>query len=145
MEKQIKKLYRSRKDRVIFGVCGGLAQYFNIDPVFVRIIFVAMFFGMGSGLLLYLLLAIIIPLEPGKEEKIKKTEFVESLGKNAEALAEEVKKADKEFLKNLLGLGIVFVGIMFLFRRYFDFYIDGGLAIGFFIVIIGFYLMTKKK
>jgi len=59
-----KKLYRSRKDRMIVGVCGGLARYFNIDPTIVRIVVVALIFCEGFGLLAYLIMAIVVPLEP---------------------------------------------------------------------------------
>lgn len=59
-----KKLYRSVTDKMIGGVCGGLAEYFDIDPVIVRLIFVlAVIFG-GSGILAYLILWIIIPQRP---------------------------------------------------------------------------------
>ena len=63
-QKQPKRLYRSRKSRVIFGVCGGLGEYFEIDPFIVRIIFAAMTLAGGSGILLYLILAFLIPLSP---------------------------------------------------------------------------------
>ncbi len=59
-----KKLYRSVTDKMIGGVCGGLAEYFDVDPVIVRLIFVlAVIFG-GSGILAYLILWIIIPQRP---------------------------------------------------------------------------------
>jgi phage shock protein C len=59
-----KKLFRSKKDRMIGGVCGGLANYFNIDPTIVRLIFVLSFFFLfKSSLLIYLLLLIFIPEE----------------------------------------------------------------------------------
>ena len=44
-----KRLYRSRKDRMICGVCGGIAKYFNIDPTLVRLAFVLISMGAGSG------------------------------------------------------------------------------------------------
>ena len=56
-----KKLYKSSTDKKIFGVCGGLANYFDIDPIIVRIIFIVLFFGYGAGLLVYLLLAFLLP------------------------------------------------------------------------------------
>ena len=60
-----KRLYRSRNDRVISGVCAGLGHYFNVDPVLVRVLAVGLgFVSGGTLLLLYLLLALIIPLEP---------------------------------------------------------------------------------
>lgn len=59
-----KRLYRSRTDRKIGGVCGGIAQYFNIDPTFIRIVWVVLILGAGVGLLAYLICWIVIPLEP---------------------------------------------------------------------------------
>jgi phage shock protein C len=59
-----KKLYRSRKERVIAGVCGGLAKYFEMDPVIVRIIAVVLLFCGGAGFWIYLLMGLIVPLEP---------------------------------------------------------------------------------
>ena len=59
-----KRLYRSRKEKMIGGVCGGLAEYFDIDPVFVRILFVVAVFAGGSGVLAYIICWIIIPEQP---------------------------------------------------------------------------------
>lgn len=59
-----KKLYRSVTDKMLGGVCGGLAEYFDVDPVLVRLIFVlAVIFG-GSGILAYIILWIVIPQKP---------------------------------------------------------------------------------
>ena len=58
-----KRLYRSKKDRMICGVCGGIANYFNIDPTLVRLAFVLIAMGAGSGILAYIIAAIIIPDE----------------------------------------------------------------------------------
>lgn len=58
------RLYRSRDDRVIGGVCGGLGEYLGIDPVFVRIAAVILAFAGGAGLILYLVGLIAIPEEP---------------------------------------------------------------------------------
>ena len=59
-----KRLYRSRRDVMICGVCGGIAEYFDIDPTIVRLIAVVLIFGWGSGLLAYLVGAIIIAKNP---------------------------------------------------------------------------------
>ena len=58
-----KKLYRSRKNRMICGVCGGIAEYFNIDPTLIRLSLV-LFACTGTGILAYFIAAIIIPDEP---------------------------------------------------------------------------------
>lgn len=50
-----------RQNKMILGVCGGLGSYFNIDATVVRILFVLAFLGFGAGLLLYIIMAIIMP------------------------------------------------------------------------------------
>jgi phage shock protein PspC (stress-responsive transcriptional regulator) len=60
-----RRLSRSREDRVVAGVCGGFARYFNIDPVFVRIAAVALAFVGGAGLLLYLAALLLMPSDAG--------------------------------------------------------------------------------
>lgn len=60
-----KRLYRSRTNRTLGGVCAGLADFFNIDVTLVRLIFVAgVVFGFGSFLLIYLIMWAIVPEEP---------------------------------------------------------------------------------
>jgi phage shock protein C len=63
-KKSYKKLWRSRKDRRIAGVCGGLGEYFNMDPTWIRIIFIIFLLLGGSALIIYALMWIIVPLEP---------------------------------------------------------------------------------
>lgn len=55
-----KTLYKSRKDRFLFGVCGGLAEYFEVDPTLVRIL-TAVLCTSGTGLLLYIVAAVVMP------------------------------------------------------------------------------------
>ena len=62
-----KKLYRSTENRVIAGVCGGIAEYFDIDPTLVRLAWVLFCVLCGSGLLAYIIAAIIIPEGPAGE------------------------------------------------------------------------------
>jgi phage shock protein C len=62
-----KRLYRSRNNRMIAGVCGGLAEYFGVDPVIMRIIaFILLLPGGLPGFLPYIILWIVIPEEPVK-------------------------------------------------------------------------------
>ncbi|HEC21353.1 MAG TPA: PspC domain-containing protein [Chloroflexi bacterium] len=67
MTEEKKKLYRSRTERMIAGVCGGLAEYLNVDPVLIRLAFVLVTLSNGAGLLLYLILALIMPEEPAPD------------------------------------------------------------------------------
>jgi phage shock protein C len=61
---ETRKLYRSRTNRQVAGVCGGLAQYFNLDATLIRILFVVLAVLGGSGIVLYLAMWIIVPKEP---------------------------------------------------------------------------------
>jgi phage shock protein C len=61
---QTRKLYRSKSNRKLAGVCGGLAQYFNVDATLIRVLFVLLAVLGGSGILIYLALWIIVPQEP---------------------------------------------------------------------------------
>lgn len=64
MSAEYRKLYRSRKERMIAGVCGGLGDYFDIDPTLVRLLFVvATLFGGPMGPLAYLIFMIVVPNE----------------------------------------------------------------------------------
>ncbi|NMC45943.1 MAG: PspC domain-containing protein [Chloroflexi bacterium] len=60
----MKRLYRSRKDRMIAGVCAGLGDYLQIDPTIVRIIFIALVFAGLGGVVVYFILWIVTPEEP---------------------------------------------------------------------------------
>ena len=60
---QKKKLIRSRSESMIAGVCGGLGDYFGIDPTVVRLVFVLLALLGGHGVLIYLILSIVVPRE----------------------------------------------------------------------------------
>ena len=62
MVKQAKRLYRSRKNKVIGGVCGGIGEYFNIDPVLIRLVLVLFSFMGGGGIIAYIIAWMVIPL-----------------------------------------------------------------------------------
>jgi phage shock protein C len=59
-----RKLYRSKTNRQVAGVCGGLAEYFNLDATLIRILFVVLAVLGGSGLVLYVAMWIIVPKQP---------------------------------------------------------------------------------
>lgn len=60
-----KKLYKSTHDRKICGVCGGFAEYFNIDPTMIRLLWAVFTLAGGSGVLAYIIAAIIMTDDPG--------------------------------------------------------------------------------
>ena len=128
-----KRLYRSRSDRMIWGVCGGLAKYFDMDPTIVRIIFVLLVFANGVGILAYIIMAIVVPLEGSKagepKESIKKN--VEEIKETATELGREIRStfvkeegAPEETAKarhrslNILGIILIVIGILFLMASF---------------------------
>ena len=58
-----KRLYRSMTDKKIAGVCGGIAEYMNVDSTIVRLVCIALVFGWGSGLIAYIIAALIMPIK----------------------------------------------------------------------------------
>ena len=64
MSAEYKKLYRSRNNRVIGGVCGGLGEYLGVDPTAIRLIYIILALWFGSGILAYIIFMILVPEEP---------------------------------------------------------------------------------
>ena len=86
-----RRLYRSDKDRILFGVAGGLAQYVHLDPALVRLIIVLITFATGGmAILFYLVLAIIMP-----KEETSATEPREILRENVQSIVSETTEAGR--------------------------------------------------
>lgn len=56
-----RKLYRSTTDKMVAGICGGIAEYFDIDSTIIRLIWILLFIGAGSGIIAYIICWIVIP------------------------------------------------------------------------------------
>ncbi len=63
----MKKLFRSKTDKKVFGVCGGLAEYFNMDVTILRLIAAFLVLFWGTGLLAYFVAALVMPVKPDEE------------------------------------------------------------------------------
>lgn len=59
----VKKLYRSQTDKKIAGVCAGIGEYFDVDPLFIRLLFIAAFVAYGTGILAYIILWVLTPAQ----------------------------------------------------------------------------------
>ncbi|MFZ3057772.1 MAG: PspC domain-containing protein [Minisyncoccales bacterium] len=144
-----KKLYRSKANRVIFGVCGGLGEYFEIDPLVVRILFILLTFTGGSGIVIYLILAIMIPDSDGNRKTVN--EVISGTQEKTQELAEEIKKNSAWIvnIKNIVGLVIVFIGLDILFEQVFDFnpfsIINWGMVWALILVLIGLRIIFNSK
>ena len=78
MNVENRKLYRSRSDRMVAGVAGGLAEYLNIDATIVRLLFVFFALAGGPGLLVYIVMLLVVPEEPlGASETVVEVEVEE--------------------------------------------------------------------
>lgn len=133
----VKKIYRSQYDRVIAGVCGGIADYFNIDLILVRVIFVlAIFFG-GSGVIAYLAAWIVIPENP--DELPKSLDETEKSKANAGLIG---------------GIALIVFGALLLFDNFnFPFYFNGwrfyhhfdfGMLFSLLFLGLGIYLLMNR-
>ncbi len=101
-----KKLYRSVSQKIIAGVCGGIGEYLNIDPVIIRLIFVALTVFGGSGILIYLIAMIIIPKSDGSRQ--------------SSDLSPPVFKFDKinsDQVFYFIGLILIGAGVIILLRK----------------------------
>ena len=81
------RLYRSKQDKIITGVCGGLGKYFNIDPIIPRLIFIALTISSGAGLFIYILMSFMVPAEDGSPVIIDITEQVKNNKTNRRLIA----------------------------------------------------------
>ena len=144
-QQEVKKLYRSRTDTVIAGVAGGLGEYFSIDPVLIRLIFVmAAIFG-GVGIPAYIVLWIILPEEPtdtiGSEETVKKN--VNQMKERAESIAQGLRSDSSDTrTRTLIGALLVGLGVMFILDNFGFFRAD--LFWPLVLVVIGIFILRRS-
>ena len=109
-----KKLYRSRNDKVISGVCGGIAEYFGIDATIVRLLWALMFFTGGIGFLAYIVAIVVIPERP-------KGMAVDSIEEEEEEVYDdsyEEEDRPKKDGKHGFGIALIALGVIFILERY---------------------------
>ncbi|MFU8843194.1 MAG: PspC domain-containing protein [Bacteroidales bacterium] len=143
------RLYRSRKNSVISGVCGGLGKHLNLDPVLVRVLFVITVILAGGGLLVYIVLWIVIPLEPENpsnanifnDQSGKKEPDSSGVGHIQEAEDQKSAKSDGSLWG---GLILIILGILFLAGRFIP-RISFGDFWPVILIIIGVIIISKSK
>lgn len=119
-----KRLYRSKKDRVLFGVCGGIGEYLDVDSTLIRIVLVLLIFAWGTGILVYIICAIIIPENPyqHKEESIEKESIdtnaieTEITGHAIGAYSDRLKTKKRN--EEAIGLILIVLGALFLLHNF---------------------------
>ncbi|HDP95596.1 MAG TPA: PspC domain-containing protein [Candidatus Aminicenantes bacterium] len=114
----MKRLYRSRKDRVISGICGGIGEYFNLDPVLVRVGAVLLVFTGGVGLIAYIAGIFIIPEQPlDSEEETVSMHREESSPRELSTENESDSETASHSGPVVFGLILVILGAFFLLRN----------------------------
>ncbi|HPC36697.1 MAG TPA: PspC domain-containing protein [Candidatus Marinimicrobia bacterium] len=114
----MKKLYRSRKHRIIGGVCGGIAEYFEIDPVLVRLIWVILIIFGGIGVLAYIIAWIIIPKQEESSSTIEPPEQTSETQPSQEVTTQSSNK------RLFWGIVLIIVGLLIVANQFwwpFDF------------------------
>lgn len=133
-----KRLYRSKKDRVLAGVCGGIGEYLDVDSTLIRIVLVLLIFAWGTGILVYIICAIIIPENPyqHKEESIEK-ESIETNAIETNAIETEItghargaysdRPKTKKRNEEAIGLILIVLGALFLLQNFVPWFTFGKL------------------
>lgn len=127
----MKELTRPKKGRVVFGVCQGIAEYFEIDPIIVRIVFIIITIWGGVGIVLYIIGIFLIPDE--KKDNIKKeaedikkdkAKIKEKAKNTISSVAEEIRFKDKDQYSGsvIFGLIVLVLGLMILFGNIFPWF-----------------------
>ncbi len=139
-----KILYRSKTNRLIGGVCGGLGEYFAIDPTVIRMVFLLIALFGGGGILLYLTLWLIIPSE--KSKKVSVQENAEEIKEEAKELLEKGKYNDKKDEgRYVFGLMLALIGVLFLLENFGVFRIEQFFKLWpLVLIIIAFGIIFKK-
>lgn len=117
-----KTLYRSCKNRIIGGVAGGLGEYFEIDPVLIRLVFVLLAIPGGAGVIIYLISWLIIPEDPScAGEKPANEEIKEGLKKEPNSEPSDKKSVERENKQSegraIAGLVVLAFGVVFLVQN----------------------------
>src|SRR3989339_391384 len=116
----VKKLYRDEDDQIIAGVCSGVASYFGIDPIFIRLLFVALFFMNGAGILIYIILWAVMPLAKTSSQKLEMRGTPINLKKIEQVVKEKsqmIKEEGRHSLNRLAkSKGIIYKIFNFPFR-----------------------------
>ncbi len=108
----MKRFYKSSKNKVFFGVAGGIAEYFDVDPVIIRIAFILLTIFHGSGILIYIICAIVMPKDYMLNFQNYQSSFNNSQPFQTSVQNETLeKKSNRDILLGsiLVGLGIIFL------------------------------------
>ena len=138
-----KRLLRSRSDRIIGGVCSGLAQYFTIDPWLVRVLFILLAFN-GLGILVYMVMWVLVPDEASRE--FKGDDAVRSNLEDIEAQARRFGESISHSGRGSVVLGIILVGVgaLFMLQRFVP-GISPGVLWPIVLIAVGLFILLARR
>ncbi|MBN2260352.1 MAG: PspC domain-containing protein [Clostridiales bacterium] len=145
-----KRLYRSRENKVVSGVCGGIAEYFEVDATLIRLLWAVTILFAGTGILAYILCIIIIPESPVEVRSNEADSTDETEDINEENEIKREKKVVKENKNGtyIIGLAFIGIGMLFITRRilwWFNINFAWDLFFPVLFVFFGVYLIAKKR
>ena len=111
------RLYRSRTDRFLGGVCGGIGRYLGIDPTIIRLVFLVLLFTQGFGFLIYIILWLLLPVEGGAETAGKLEDRIEEGVKNVGDDIRNVTQTPHPKAGLWFGLGLIILGVVLFAER----------------------------
>ncbi|MDO8637520.1 MAG: PspC domain-containing protein [Dehalococcoidia bacterium] len=117
----VRRLFRSRTQKVAAGVCGGLGEYFNIDPALVRVVFVILSFINGLGIIAYVAMWLVFPKAVPQEEHSEK-EGIQSVSGSVEK--EEPLFRPRPQRAFWLGLILIVPGLLWLLKNVNEFFVE---------------------
>ncbi|MBS3999794.1 MAG: PspC domain-containing protein [Desulfobulbaceae bacterium] len=138
-----KKLYKSRRSKMIGGVAGGLGDYFDIDPVIIRVLFILTAFAWGVSVIAYILLWIVLPENPDEVENYY--DFVNDPNKdmNMNNFADFDDSKQKKDRRVIAGAFLIILGSIILLDKLTD-WLSFSYVWPLFLVAIGGYLIYKS-
>lgn len=136
------RLTRSETDKIIAGVCGGLAEYLNLDPVWVRLLFVLLLFASGIGAPIYLVLWVIMP-----RQEVAGQPGSAVLQDNFEDLSQTVsKKMNNLSRPGTIGTLLILFGVYFLLSQLGWFHwLSGAIFWPIVIIGVGVYMLMRRE
>ena len=148
------RLYRSGIDKKLGGVCGGLAEYFDVDSTLIRLLVLMSFFLGGIGFPIYIIAWVIIPMNPAYQPGVpyrssnkvadEMKESVHDIRSTAQSFAQDLKGVNPERRKRYIGIGLVVFGMLFLMDQWFPRFFDWGRMWPLIFIVIGVGIMWRR-
>ncbi|WP_456326948.1 PspC domain-containing protein [Palaeococcus sp. (in: euryarchaeotes)] len=153
-----KRLYRSRNNKIFLGVLGGIAEYMEVDPTIVRIIYILLCLAHGAFILLYFLMAIVMPEAPEEDVNLERLpEKVDRIIEEVDKAVDKITKKDMERVKTevmqvkerndtrFFAVVLILLGLAMIAGRVMPFMFSFGIkeSAALVLVLFGIYLLAR--